>query len=193
MLSGYNLTAGWECSPNWRLLEAKFLGISEPDVYSLESQDEARDLLESLSRHDTTYEGLVLRDWEDNRIKIKTQSYLTLHYFYDNGAICSPKRLVPLYLSGDQDEVLLHFPEVKPHLEDVGKLIEDAFAELDDLWESAKDIESQKDFAEFILPRTPFSAILFQQRKINNPAGLKDQWRRNGDLIYRKLFEEKRR
>lgn len=196
LLSGYHIGGGWECTPSWRYMESRRLGIKEPDTYQFRSAEEVQMLLEERSRLDSTYEGVVLRDRADNRIKVKTQSYLALHYFYDNGACLAPKRLVPLYLSGDQDEVLLHFPEIKPHLDEVGKKIGAAFFDLVEVWKVAREIESQKEFAQYIAPRTPFNAILFQHRKImgfgleGNEINLFSQFSRNGDLIHRKLYEE---
>ena len=99
------------------------------------------------------------------------------------------------YLAGEEDEVRAYLPDVVPYLERVKAKLTGEFNRLASPWDTARTIESQKDFARFILPRTKFSAILFNTRKVYGhlPGGeqiehLEDQWRRHGDLITRVLY-----
>lgn len=172
-------------------IEAKFLGVGFPEYHHLTFADVVK-RVQVLEEEDPTYEGFVLRDCNGNRIKLKLRTYIQLHHFFGNGNLYTPKRLVPIWLSGDYDEVVLRFPETKQHLAEVGAKCDEARNQLWELWRTVRDIEDQKAFALTIVPRTEFSAILFDIRK-RYPEGLtreqfNDAWKQWPDLILKKLF-----
>lgn len=62
------------------------------------------------------FEGFVVRDRiTGNRVKIKDPKYVEKHHLI-NG-IASFRRLVPIVLNGEEDEVLAHFPKAKDRID----------------------------------------------------------------------------
>lgn len=165
-----------------------------PRYIDLKTQADVSEFLKSREADDPTFEGLILRDSAGRRLKVKTQTYLTLHAFFANGNLYLPKRLAPLWLSQDFDEVLLRFPDVKPYLYQIGETLDQERKKLWDLWLTVKDIETQKEFALTIMPRTELFAILFDVRKRYFGKELTwkdfcDAWRQWPDLLLKKLFK----
>jgi hypothetical protein len=163
-----------------------------PEYPLIKSRDDVSAFLKEREADDPTFEGLILRDSSGRRLKVKTQTYLALHAFFANGNLYLPKRLVPLWLSQDYDEVLLRFPDVKPYLDQIGEVLDQERKKLWDLWMTVKDIETQKEFAQTILPRTDLSSILFDIRKRYFGREVTwrefcDAWRQWPDLFLKKL------
>jgi hypothetical protein len=136
-----------------------------------------------------TWEGVVLCDASGRRWKFKSSTYVALHHLHDNGNIYLTKNLIPIVLAGEIDEILTHFPEIKQRLIAVKEEVDAAYTELEELWIAAKDIDSQKEFAQYILARTKFASILFMARKASvEPKSL---WCDNAELIYKVLYDGK--
>lgn len=171
------------------------LAVPRPAHHHFGSLDEITGYLSDLSTRDKTFEGVVVRDCNDERYKIKSQTYLALHHLVDNGNIFNPKRLVPLVLAGDTDEVVAYVPEVKPHLDRVAATLDSEYASLVDLWLATRDIEDQATFAKSIVGKTKFSGLLFQIRKTKGSAEgethLRAKWRESGDLIVKMLYGQR--
>jgi len=110
-------------------------------------------------------EGVVLRDCNNNRIKVKSSTYLSLHRMANNGDPCHPKNILPFILSGELDELLSYFPEIEGQVIDMQFKIDAAWAEVDNLWYCFHDEPSQKKFA-LAVKDSPHSGILFQARKL---------------------------
>lgn len=190
------LSSEW-CSLELLLMESavKHRILMAPRYPELKSKDDIDRFLKDREADDPTYEGVVLRDVHGRRLKVKTQTYLALHAFFGNGNLYLPKRLVPLWHSQDYDEVLLRFPDVKLYLFQVGETLDRERYKLWNLWQAVKDIESQKEFAITILPRTEFSGILFDVRKrfFGREVTWKDfcdAWKQWPELQLKKLFKE---
>jgi hypothetical protein len=115
---------------------------------------------------DATFEGVVCRDNTNMRIKVKNARYISLHTLKGNNNIFLNKNLVPFVLAGEGSELLTYFPEVRQKYERIETIINNAKSELVRIWDEAKYIENQKDFAQFILPKTRLSSILFEARKL---------------------------
>jgi len=153
------------------------------------------DYLKYLEDNDPTNEGVVIRDQYNHRWKLKNKKYLTLHKMWTNGNI-TPKTLMPWVLSGDADELLTYFPEVKSLYNEVQYKVWDAFAELTKLWLETYEIPVQKDFALAIIKRTRFTSLLFTVRKEaereqrrQTLQDLEKLWRDSGDMILKILFD----
>lgn len=196
LLYAYDLLVGNEWHESACNAAAIRLRVKTPMVFKFhDSIDHIRRFLADVSKDEPDFEGVVLKDRNGIRMKVKTDTYLELHKFFGNGSIYAPKRLVPLWCSGAFDEVLRRFPNVEIPLREVGVKLDDECSKLYKLWNDAKGIESQKEFARYVLPRTEFSAILFGLRKryqldpnavtfeVFRKAFL--QW---PDLIIKKLF-----
>lgn len=171
---------------------ARHLGAPRPEQYDFRSRDEIAEFLRRKAETDKTYEGVVVRDDAGERYKIKSETYLALHHLFDNGNVFNPRRLVPLILAGEVDEVLAYLPEAKPHAVQVQERLADEYAKLLELWRAHKDVPVQKDFALAIVGKSPFTGILFDLRKRlsgeQTENDLREAWRLSGDAIVRKLY-----
>jgi hypothetical protein len=167
-------------------LAAKYnLPIVEQHHYT--NIDDINDYLTTRSKNDPTFEGVVLRDNNNLRFKIKTIKYLELHRLSNNGNLASPKNLINFILRCEEDEVLSYFPSLTTIVYGMKEVLNKEWVELSKLWQESKNIVEQKDFALYILPRTQFSGLLFQARK---GVPLEDLWRESGVLLVEKLFKE---
>lgn len=163
------------------------LGILRPQRFDLKVPEQIKDYLTKNAQDDPTFEGLVLIDRNRNRIKFKSDTYVSLHHLVDNGNLFNPSRLVPLVLNGERDEIVAYLPEIAPFFDKVEATLNEAFVELKVLWERTKNIESQKDFALSIVGLTQFSSILFTARK--EKIDIKFVWDRSADILVKKLFK----
>ena len=177
---------------------ASELRVARPEHYRFSGMDDITEFLREMESRDKTFEGVVIRGrriddpTQEDRYKIKTQTYVALHQLLDNGNLFNPKRLVPLVLAGEADEALAYIPELKPHLDLVQAQMEQAFAELRSIWQQTWEIPSQKDFALSIVGKTRFASILFGLRKDKGgnqcEVDLRKAWRESGDIIVKVLY-----
>jgi hypothetical protein len=160
--------------------------FSYPQTYHFHNIEEIQAFIYKTSLTDKTWEGIVCRDNENRRIKVKSPTYLALHHLHDNGNIFLTKNLIPIVLAGEIDEILVNFPEVSSKLNEVKATVDKAYKELEQLWESTKLIENQREFAEAILSRTKLASILFTVRKTRR--SLEAVWSESADLLLKVLF-----
>ena len=170
---------GNELSSRFTDREAQKFGIPQPKKYHLNSKDEIIDFIFEKGSIEHTWEGVVARDNKNRRFKAKNKNYEALHHLKGEGF--SAKRLIPLILDGETDEVLTYFPEFEPEIRKISHWLDSQYEKLSEIWEIAKSIESQKEFALYILQRTKFSAILFNLKK--NMRTLKEEFLKNKYLI----------
>jgi hypothetical protein len=179
----------------YRDLFAKMLGVPHPGYYRLQSHEAVTKYLEERTRTDPTFEGVVVLDQQGRRFKIKSETYLALHHFHDNGNIAKPKHLVPLVLAGEVGEIRAYFPEAAPYLDEVELKLADALAELTGIWEEAWQIPDQKTFAQAVVTRTRLSSILFNLRKQHganqDPEKLREAFRASGELLLKVLYPKR--
>jgi hypothetical protein len=181
--------------------EAEWIGVPRPERHRLNSMDEIAAYLRDMESRDKTYEGVVVHGTtvfpdgrtQEDRYKIKTDTYLALHHLLDNGNLFNPKRLVPLVLAGECDEVVAYIPEIKPHVDAVSETLRREYDELMSVWRSHRQIEGQKDFALAIVGKTKFKSLLFNVRKkygvSQSEQHLADEWRAAGELITKVIYE----
>lgn len=147
---------------------AGMLGIEVPDSFLANDIFDVQAYIAKVAQDDATFEGIVVRDTFNNRLKLKSSLYLHLHRLANNGNVTSVKNLVPLILAGETDEVLTYFKELEPHI----RKIEDAIAavkrEVDNVWFCHYDAPSQAQFAKAITKDTKYTAPLFSARKEGN-------------------------
>lgn len=165
----------------------------KPVRYSFTNIDEIIKFLDELQENDPTNEGVVIRDLDNRRWKLKNATYLSLHRMRGEGDnLYNPKNIIPFVLSGEGDELLTYFPEVSDRFFEIKQKIEEEFENLKSIWSMNKDIESQKDFALSIVGKTKFTGILFQLRKQlgkdQTESDLKTCWRSSGDMILKMMF-----
>ena len=177
--------------------EVKYFDIPKcfvsPDKYDFSSIYDVIGFVDKKSKEDPTYEGVVICDNHFRRFKLKSDSYVALHHLKDNGNIFNPKKMLPVILKNEVDEILAYLPEVAPAFEHYQKIMAEDFENLVKVWESNKDIECQKDFALSICGKTHFTSILFDMRKLyglnQNLKQLKELWLNSERLILRRLKE----
>lgn len=144
---------------------AKELGVARPNGHHFRDIHHLQSHLNEMSLEDKTYEGVVVRDKNNKRLKVKTLSYLSLHRLHGNGNLFNPKNLVPFLWDADlQSEALAYFPEVKDNFNKLNDLYKKTVKNLENYWFCYWDEKSQKKFAQAVTP-CPLSSILFLARK----------------------------
>lgn len=166
---------------------AKDIGVHAIETYPCNSFKDVEDFLSEKESSDPTFEGMVLRDRNGLRVKIKTKTYLALHHLHDNGNIANPKNIIPFLLKGEKDEIMAYFPEMEEQVNKVESLLKEEYEQLKSLWLSTKDIENQKDFALSIVGKTKFAGMLFTIRKTGED--LETHWRNSPETIHKFLYK----
>lgn len=142
----------FECDTLFSLL------FKRPQQYHFSSIEEVSQALTKLAVDDPTFEGFVLRDSNGVRFKIKSESYLRLHKVWNNGAVLSLNRIVPLVLNnmrGDVqqlDRVLNEYDRVYNAIEELKAFLDQSFVTHCTL--------SRKEFAVKV-QKLPISCVLF--------------------------------
>lgn len=161
--------------------------FSRPDLFSFQNIEQVQTFLNGQGEQDPTFEGVVIRDRHGQRWKIKSATYLGLHRLRGEGDnLYNPKNIIPFVLAGESSELLTYFPEVEETFNEIKAKVGSAYTQMMEVWEAAKDIPVQKDFALAILKKTPFTGILFNARKTG--ADPKKLWREAADLIVKTLY-----
>lgn len=170
---------------------AAMLNVPRPETYNFRSQDEIKAFLYEKEQTDPTYEGVIVRDRNNLRFKMKTQTYVAYHHLHDNGNLFNPKRLVPLLLAGERDELLAYFGEQSDRINEVDEKIRTHWEGLLDRWRRHWRIADQKAFA-LAVARFPFSGTLFaiRQRYGENQTEelLRQEWTSHPERIVKALF-----
>ncbi len=168
---------------------AKMVGVDTPTVRNFCDVFDVTGYLVSKSEKDATYEGVVIRDIHNKRLKAKSKSYVDLHHMCDNGNIGSPKRILPFILKGEESEVICYFPEIEDYVYEIKNKVVKALKEVNDLWYRYCDEKNRKKFAKAV-KNHPLSAMLFTARdKGCNPLELIKE-EKFQQLILKKLFKE---
>lgn len=174
--------------------EADWMDCQRPKEYKFENIDQVYSHLEYLEEYDPTNEGVVLRDCNGLRIKLKNKKYLTLHHMRDNGNLFNPKNMLPWVLAGERDELLTYFPEAKDNFDEMHLKVFDAYYNLSHVWSKSKKIEDQKEFALYITKerKEPFNSLLFQMKKekCDNKKDLWYKFKNSEKLILKVLFDK---
>lgn len=123
------------------------------------------------------FEGIVVKDSQNSRVKIKNLDFLKFHYYRNNGKIKNEK-ILELILSGEDSEYLTYFPEHKERFKSIENFYDTILsltAQVDNHY--IRDKISNKDFAakislypkriQFILFKAYNSSLLdiFQSSK----------------------------
>lgn len=126
------------------------------DVHPVASLDEA--IAKAAELDPLQSEGFVVVDASFNRIKIKSPRYVRLHQLRDR---TTPRAIIEAWISGEESEILAHFPEMEADFRRVLNPIENAAILASNmLWEHG-GLESRKEFAERV-KHLPYSAVCFR-------------------------------
>lgn len=162
-----------------------------PEQFSFFSMEEIQTFLTKQTADDPTFEGVVICDRNGQRWKIKSPTYLGLHKLRGEGDnLFNPKHLLPFVITGEDDELLLYYPEVTEAYQKLKEKVEHEYQSLLSVWRQHKDAESQKDFALAVKDAT-FSSVLFQVRKkfgaAQSEKDLRREYLNSKELILKKL------
>ena len=137
-------------------------------AYGWTCENQALDCVECRLKdiNDPTFEGYVLIDNKNNRIKIKNRDYVALHRISSNGNLAHPKNLIGFILDGETDEVISYFPEIKTKVKDMEKKIDKFKEELDALWFCFGHEKNRKRYAEKVKGH-PLSSIMFRAKDLD--------------------------
>jgi hypothetical protein len=178
---------GKDVSDNFLYGVASHMGFDRPRKFRFGSVDDIVSFLLMNSATDATFEGVVVRDGNGLRIKIKSTTYLALHHLKGEGKnMFMPKYILPFVLSGEGAELLAYFPEVQSAYDAVNIAVAEHYAALSTVWDECKGIEDQKAFAQAVVPRTKFASILFNMRK-RGTDNVESEFRLASDLILKVL------
>jgi len=183
---------GLEHTPEWA---AETFGMSfpTPQIYPLKSIDEVIAYCKTVDSVDR--EGVVVQDGNFNRIKIKTEHYLSL-FFLKGDDHFSDERVFAAIKQGSIDDALAAWPELRPRTNEISAEWAGFRGAVTGLCEKAAAYyrycrencagdpkEAKKRYAAFVLSKyKPFSSFLFET--IKEDAGL--EWFYN-KIEYREL------
>ena len=106
-------------------------------------------------------EGYVIVDGKFNRVKVKHPGYVAIHHMRDG---YGPRRILEVIRSGETTELLNYFPEWREAFNQVQAKYDTLVGELENMYDSIKDIDNQKDFA-LQATKLKCSGVLFGLRK----------------------------
>lgn len=95
-------------------------GLTVPERYDLNNEADYRKVVEQMPEG---HEGIVVRDVNGERVKIKTLLYFEMHRAKNNGVI-TLERIVDLIRANDHYEFLSYFPEYQSIFDDVKRQID---------------------------------------------------------------------
>jgi hypothetical protein len=190
LLTAINNAYLTECEPATVDVIAKLFNVKRPSSVEVRSPEQLLAYLAERGAADPTFEGVVARDQNGHRLKFKTKEYLLLHRAKGNNGenLFNPKHIIPVILQGEGREVLTYFPEAEQRWREISSWMDAQLAQLKDIYDQAKELEAQKDFAQFILPRTKFASILFTARKTGR--SVEEVWRQSENLIVKVYCRE---
>jgi hypothetical protein len=183
LLSLINNQFGYEPTPFGLDWWARELGVDRPVRWNLMSLEHA---VKAAGEYPGgSFEGFVLRDRNGMRLKVKNADYVRLHHLKSNGNLFLDKNIIPFVLKGEEGEVLTSFPEAAEKVFAVAEKLGAAEGRMMAVWERAKGLDSQKEFAQFVTKHTGLSSVLFKARK----AGLDPRrvLRESEDLVIKQL------
>jgi len=171
--------------------------FKRPEIHKIYNIDEIELFLKRISETDPTYEGVVIRDINNNRFKMKSMSYLGLHALNSQGQLQNPRKIAQFVITPDHEEkkayVLKNFPELERVYMECFSVVGDAYNRLKEIWCNNYKIKDQKEFALAIKEKTKFAGILFAIRKKygenQTEEHLLEEWYNNRERITRTLFD----
>lgn len=163
-----------------------------PERYNFCSIDEIQDFLRKQSEIDPSFEGVVIKDGNGQRWKIKSATYLGLHKIRGEGDnLFNPKHLLPFVMAGEEDELLTYYPEIAETFFRLKSQVQRHYIELLEVWADHKNIPDQKEFAMAINGKTPFTSVLFSARKkhglTQKSVDVRKEWRDAESMILKKI------
>jgi len=190
----YNQVVAYHESPKAFLLSA-FHGVEEVHYdfltyldydfaqvfYEFSNVEEILTFINKEGKKNPTFEGLVLRDDNNERIKVKSEDYLRLHRLSNNGHVADFENILDAVLEFETAEIVSVFSSLRPKVTLVEDYVYREIGQLQQIWEEYKNIKSRKEFANAVKSLS-FSFLLFAALDSGiNPS----------QLFYKKEFRDK--
>lgn len=119
------------------------IGIPKPQFYYMNDEAGFRRLVEQMPEG---HEGIVVRDANGERVKIKTLLYFEMHRAKNNGVI-TLERIVDLILKNDDEEFLSYFVEYRPTFSHIRNVREKILSKIEEIKVLTKNYSSKKEIA----------------------------------------------
>lgn len=149
------------------------IGVEKPKAYKLDSKEDYEELVKAF---DKNKEGIVIKDLNGNRVKMKTESYFLLHKIRSKAEVHN--NLVEVILKNEQSELLSYFPEYKEKITEIESKIESIkfiFEEAIDFAKEAKALNMErKKYAALVaeraehIPKFQFAFFLAYDGKLES-------------------------
>jgi T4 RnlA family RNA ligase len=138
---------------------ALHLAVNRPKMYVFQTFE---DVFKAVKELPNLEEGYVMYLNNEPYKKLKNPAYVAAHHLRGEGL--NPKRLMDLLIMNEVDEYLSVFPEDKAIFEPYTIAFNDVFVYASFVYNTNRDIESQKDFA-LQVKDSPVSGLMFAMRK----------------------------
>lgn len=144
VLLGYrDLFSGYEATYIDLQKIAKDYNFEIVKQYELNNLEDILDYLKTTKGNEL--EGFVVVDNNFNRIKIKSEEYVSLHHIRDN--INTPYALLDVIRKGETEELLVYFKELTDEINNLSIEYKNLINDIYFAWLSNKDIVDRKEFA----------------------------------------------
>lgn len=163
LLSVYNNKFGVEHFDSMTDSWAETLEVERPKYVACKDILDAEKYIAEQETADKTFEGLVLRDMNNLRVKLKSASYVALHRLSNNHKL-TLERAWDIIIKGEESEFLVYFPELREIFDKVKRIRIDMQQGFTALYQSAEGVDSQKEFA-IMVKDSPYAAACFAMRK----------------------------
>lgn len=144
---------------------ANYWILNTPTQFKFHSQSAITQFLEATAKFEPTFEGIVVRDNSNLRMKVKSKSYLELHRTVNNHKLTT-ERIVAIILSMGADEFLTYYPDYTDLVRPIELKIEELRQNINEMWPQVINIANQKEFA-LAINHLPYKAVLFSARRDN--------------------------
>lgn len=141
-------------------------GLTIPERYNLNNEADYRKVVEQMPEG---HEGIVVRDVNGERVKIKTLLYFKLHKMAHNGNM-TLEYLVSIVRANEQEEFLSYFPQYTNEVLQLKEKHDKVFFALCEIKENVKrwlarvngvvDRQVRKDFSEWV-KKQPYPFFLY--------------------------------
>lgn len=93
------------------------IGVQKPKMYSFNVKQKDK-YFDIVNKMDKTHEGIVIKDKNNHRVKIKTPLYFELHKTINNGHI-TLERALDIIRKNESSEFLVYFPEYTAYFKEI--------------------------------------------------------------------------
>lgn len=126
--------------------------IPRPTYYPIQSLMDCNAIVQKMSDE---HEGIVVKDVQGNRVKIKTESYVRLHHVANNGVL-TLERAIDIIKANEADEFLAYFSQYTNYFDSIRAVLSDNSKNLSQIkfevecWKMKNPEKSKKDFVSHI-------------------------------------------